>query len=57
MIRTLRRLLADRRGASAVEYGLIIALVILAMIGALTTFASTSINMWNDVSNRVVNHQ
>ena len=36
-IRTmLQRLLADRRGASAVEYGLIVTVVILAIFGSLS---------------------
>ncbi len=47
--------LTDRRGATAVEYGLIIALVVLAMVGALGNFARGSSSMWANVSERVVN--
>ncbi|ARS26539.1 Flp family type IVb pilin [Sphingomonas sp. KC8] len=49
------RLLADRTGASALEYSLIIALVVIAMLVALNGFASTTINMWDNVTNKVVN--
>lgn len=49
----LRKLLNDRRGATAVEYGLIISLVILAMVGGLSAFAGTTIEMWNDVATQV----
>jgi pilus assembly protein Flp/PilA len=47
--------LTDRRGATAVEYGLIVALVVLAMVGALGNFARGSSSMWANVSERVVN--
>ncbi len=43
----------DERAATAVEYGLILALVFLAMIGGVSTFASTTIDMWENVSNTV----
>ena len=49
----LRPLFADRRGATAVEYALIIALVVLAMLGALKAAASTTVGIWNNVSNKV----
>jgi pilus assembly protein Flp/PilA len=43
----------DERGATAVEYGLILAMIFLAMVGALTVVASTTTEMWNDVSEAV----
>jgi pilus assembly protein Flp/PilA len=43
----------DERGATAVEYGLILALIFLAMIGAVSEFGQTTINMWDHVSNKV----
>jgi pilus assembly protein Flp/PilA len=44
------RLLRCRRAATAVEYGLILALVVLAMISALIALADTTTGMWKDVS-------
>ena len=44
-----------QRGATAVEYGLILALIVLVMIGALTEMASKATGMWNYVSNEVTN--
>ncbi|PBN43871.1 Flp family type IVb pilin [Sphingobium sp. D43FB] len=41
------------RGATAVEYGLIIALIVLAMITALTSVADKTTGMWNNVSTEV----
>ena len=53
MRKLLPALLRDTRGATAVEYGLIIALIIIAMVGALTSFARSANNMWNNVSTTV----
>lgn len=55
MIHVLRRLAGNRRGATAVEYGLILSLVVLAMLAALQGLASTTAGMWNDVSDKVQN--
>jgi pilus assembly protein Flp/PilA len=52
---SIAKLVSDDRGTSAVEYGLIISLIVLAMIGALKEFASSSIAMWTDVSEQVEN--
>ncbi len=49
----LFKLRQDERGATAVEYGLILALIFLAVVGAVSTFASTTTTMWNDVSTKV----
>ena len=43
----------DERGATAVEYGLILALVVLAMVGAVSQFAATTTDMWSYISNQV----
>lgn len=50
--RVLNKLLRDESGASAVEYGLIIAMIVLAMAGALSSVATSTIDMWNDVSDK-----
>ncbi|PWG03593.1 Flp family type IVb pilin [Sphingosinicella humi] len=47
-------LLIDERGATAVEYGLIVSLIVIAMIGALLQVAGTTTEMWNNVSDAVV---
>jgi pilus assembly protein Flp/PilA len=47
------KLIRDQKGATAVEYGLIIALIVIAMIAGLTQFAGTTIGMWNNVSTAV----
>ena len=55
-MRKLRDLAKDISGATAVEYGLILALVFLAMVGAVQNFAGATTNMWNHVNNEVAAH-
>lgn len=45
--------LKDQRGATSVEYGLILALIFLAIVGAVSLFAATTTGMWNDVADQV----
>lgn len=49
----LARLTTDESGATAIEYGLIVALIVIAIIGAMSTFASTTSGMWARVSSEV----
>ena len=43
----------DDRGATAIEYGLILAMIFLAMIVGVSVFGQTTIEMWNYVANQV----
>ena len=55
-LRTMARfakLIRDEKAATAVEYGLIVALIVLAMMAGLSQFAQTTIQMWNDVETKV----
>jgi pilus assembly protein Flp/PilA len=57
MLRYLRALARNSRGATAVEYGLIAGLIVVGILGSVTFFADRSIGMWNNVANRVVKGQ
>lgn len=50
---TLRRVSRDCRAATAVEYGFILALVVLTMMVALVSLADTTTNMWGNISSKV----
>ncbi len=52
MKRILKALLKDQAGTSAIEMGLICALIVLAMLTALQNFAAGSMSMWNNVSSK-----
>ncbi|NQX93653.1 MAG: Flp family type IVb pilin [Erythrobacter sp.] len=45
----------DSHGATAVEYGLIISLVIIAMAGALQAVSNANTGQWDDVSDETAN--
>ncbi len=53
IMRRLKDLVKDTRGATAVEYGLILALIFFAMIAALQGVATQNTKMWNNVSEKV----
>lgn len=46
-------LLDDTAGATVIEYGLIVSLVVLAVIASVGGVADATIIRWNDVSSRV----
>ncbi|MEY4270397.1 MAG: hypothetical protein RLZZ58_1613 [Pseudomonadota bacterium] len=48
----LKKLLRSTRAATAVEYGLILALIFLAASIAIQGTGTATINMWNNVSDQ-----
>ena len=54
MLKNLQRLMSDRRGATAVEYGLILAMVFLAMLGAVVAFGQENTALFDRVSSTTV---
>ena len=46
-------LLRDERGATAIEYGLIAALIVIAMMGALSSLGGGVGGMWSDLGTTV----
>lgn len=53
-MKTIRRLIHDRSGATALEYGLIAALVFLAALAAMTLMGEQVEALWNDLSAAVI---
>jgi pilus assembly protein Flp/PilA len=43
----------DRKAGTAIEYGLIAALIVIAMIVSFTRVANVTVGMWNNVSTTV----
>ena len=52
---TMRRLLADQGGATAIEYGLIVALIAVTAIGGISALGGGAGGMWTDLSTEVQN--
>lgn len=53
LVRLFRRIASDRRAATAVEYGLVVALIVIAMVASLATVGNVTGRMWDDVSEKV----
>jgi len=54
MLDLIRGIVKCQSGATAIEYGLIVSLIVIAMVGTLGSFATTTTGMWETVSNKVV---
>ena len=52
-IRTMSRLRSDKRGATAIEYGLIAALIAVAIISSLQTLGGGSNGMWGKLDTKL----
>ncbi|WP_174280105.1 Flp family type IVb pilin [Sphingomonas bacterium] len=50
----LGRLRVETRAATAVEYGLILAGIVLVIFGALQALGGSTANMWNNISTKVL---
>ena len=53
LVGRLRTLGRDTRAATAIEYGLIVSLVVIAMFAALQGVGNTTVGIWNNISTKV----
>ena len=53
--RRMRLLCADQRGATAIEYGLICALIVVAMIGGLQALGGGVGGKWGTIQHEIEN--
>ena len=53
--KTMHRLRSDKRGATAIEYGLIAALIVIAMMGGLSQLGGGAGGMWTKLNNIIQN--
>jgi pilus assembly protein Flp/PilA len=53
IVKTIKAFLKDETGASAVEYGLLVALIAVVIIGAVTLLGTTISNMFTSVSGAI----
>ena len=49
----IKKLLRSEAGATAVEYGLIVALIVIAIIGSVQAVADKNTGLWAVVSSKV----
>lgn len=53
VVRLLRKVFSDGGGATSIEYGLIVSLIVIAIVGAMNSLASSTIEMWEYISTTV----
>ena len=53
-LQALKRVPGDARAATSVEYGLILAMVFLAVIGAVKALGDEDTSLWASVSSKTV---
>ena len=49
----IARILRDVRGGTAIEYGLIAALVVIAMIASFRGVADATTGLWNNINSKI----
>jgi len=52
--RSLRHLLKDETGATALEYALICGLIVVVMVIGFSAFGAATRDTWNNVSSQVI---
>lgn len=53
LIVLMKRLLGERKGGTAIEYGLIAALVVITMIAAFVEVANVTTGMWGNINSKM----
>lgn len=51
----LIKLLEDVRGATAIEYGLIVSLIVIAIVAGISALGNSNSGSWGNMSNKVSN--
>lgn len=55
MKRRLIKLIGNARGATAIEYGLIVALIVIAIVVSISTVGGGTGGIWGNMTNKVGN--
>jgi len=55
MKRRLIKLIRNVRGATAIEYGLIVALIVIVVMAGISALGGTNGGIWGSTSNKVSN--
>lgn len=53
MKRSIGKFFRDARGATAIEYGLIAALIVIALMAGLVALGESTAGLWGDISDKV----
>lgn len=53
MLKSFKKLARDCRGASAMEYGLILALIFVVMMGSISVLGGSTRGAWGNIATKV----
>lgn len=53
MLKMIQRLAADRKGGTAIEYGLIAAIIVVTLIASFIQLANTTTGIWGNINTKM----
>lgn len=53
MLKLFQRLAVDRKGGTAIEYGLIASVIVVALIASIIQLANTTTGIWGNVNSKI----
>ncbi len=53
MLKMIRRLAGDRKGGTAIEYGLIAAIIVVTLIASFIQLANTTTGIWGNINTKM----
>jgi pilus assembly protein Flp/PilA len=53
MLKLIRKLAVDRKGGTAIEYGLIASIIVVTLIASFIQLANTTTSMWGNINTKM----
>lgn len=53
MLKMIQRLAGDRKGGTAIEYGLIAAIIVVTLIASFIQLANTTTGIWGNINTKM----
>ncbi|OQW77005.1 MAG: pilus assembly protein [Proteobacteria bacterium ST_bin14] len=53
MLKMIQRLATDRKGGTAIEYGLIAAIIVVTLIASFIQLADTTTGIWGNINTKM----
>ncbi|OYY72361.1 MAG: pilus assembly protein [Sphingomonas sp. 28-63-12] len=52
-MKLLHKLMTDRKGGTAIEYGLIATIIVVSLIASMVQLGNTTTSIWGNVNNKM----
>ncbi len=53
MLKMIQRLAADRKGGTAIEYGLIASIIVVTLVASFIQLSNTTTGMWGNINTKM----